>query len=102
MSMVSNCTYTCMIVNGTQSSQIKVHVFTVDGNSTYVVEPIGGAYGSKCGDWYELFPSKRFDSLEEAMREVVELQHQPQHQPQHRSQPQLRSLPQHRPQPAFL
>ena len=93
-----------MTVKG--SSQIKVHVITVDGNSTYVVEPIGGAYGGKCGDWYELFPSKRFDSLEEAMREVVELQHQNQHQPQHQHQPrpqhqhQLRPLP--RPQPAFL
>lgn len=91
-----------MTVKG--SSQIKVHVFTVDGNSTYVVEPIGGAYGGKCGDWYELFPSKRFDSLEEAMREVVELQHRPQPRPQLRSLP--RPQPQHRPQsqhqPAFL
>ena len=89
-----------MTVKG--SSQIKVHVITVDGNSTYVVEPIGGAYGGKCGDWYELFPSKRFDSLEEAMREVVELQHQ--HQPQHRPLHQSQHQPQHRPrpQPAFL
>jgi hypothetical protein len=54
--------------------------FTINGHRTYVVEPIGGGYG----DWYELFPSKRFDSLEEAMREVVELQHQ------------------HQPRPAFL
>lgn len=64
-----------MTVKG--SKNVKIHVFTVNGISTYVVEPIGG----KCGDWYELFPSKRFDSLEEAMREVVELQHR------HRSQP---------------
>jgi hypothetical protein len=77
-----------MIVKGALYSQIKVHVFTVDGHRTYVVEPIGEGYG----DWYELFSSKRFDLLEEAMREVVELQHQHQHQHQH----------QPRPRPAFL
>ncbi len=63
-------------------------MFTVDGNSIYVVEPIGEVYGG----WYELFSSKRFESLEEAMREVVELQHQHQHQHQH----------QPRPRPTFL
>ncbi len=59
----------CMTVNRT----IKIHVFTVNGISTYVVEQIGRSYG----DWYDIFPSKRFDSLEEAMREVVELNQQP-------------------------
>jgi hypothetical protein len=96
ISMVSNCTYTCITVNGALSSPIKVHMFTFDGIDTYVVEPIGGGYGGKCGGWYDLFPSKRFDSLEEAMREVVELQHQPQHQPQYQPQHQPR------PRPAFL
>jgi hypothetical protein len=65
------CTYMCMTIDG--SKPIKIHVFTVDGISTYVIEPIGGNYEG----WYDLFPSKRFDSLEEAMREVVELQQQP-------------------------
>jgi hypothetical protein len=51
---------------------IKIHIFMVDGIGTYVVEPIGGNYGG----WYDIFSSKRFDSLEEAMREVVELQQQ--------------------------
>lgn len=60
----------CMTVDG--SKPIKIHVFTVDGISTYVIEPIGGNYG----EWYDTFSSKRFDSLEEAMREVVELQQQ--------------------------
>jgi hypothetical protein len=70
LTMVSNYTYICMTVNG--SKNVKIHMFTVNDISTYVVEPIGGGYG----DWYELFPSKRFDSLEEAMREVVTLNHQ--------------------------
>lgn len=63
-----NCTYMCMTIDG--SKPIKIHVFTIDDISTYVVEPIGGNYG----EWYDMFSSKRFDSLEEAMREVVELQ----------------------------
>lgn len=65
------CTYMCITID--DSKPIKIHVFTVDGISTYVVEPIGGNYRG----WYDLFPSKRFDSLEEAMKEVVELQQQP-------------------------
>ena len=92
--MVSNCTYTCMTVH--DLIDVKVHSFTVNGICTYVVEPIGGVYEGKCGGWYELFPSRRFDSLEEAMREVVELQHP--HQPQSQPQP----LPPHQRQSAFL
>ena len=65
--------YMCMTVN----SSIKIHIFTVNGVSTYVVEPDGRNHGGKCGGWYDTFPSKRFDSLEEAMREVVELNQQP-------------------------
>lgn len=65
--------YMCMTVN----SSIKIHIFAVNDISAYVVEPVGRNYGGKCGGWYDIFPSKRFDSLEEAMREVVELNQQP-------------------------
>ena len=91
-----------MIVSG--PIVVKVHSFTVNGISTHVVEPIGRVYEGKCGGWYDLFPSRRFDSLEEAMREVVELQHQPPHLPQHQPphQPQHQHQPPHPHQPAFL
>jgi hypothetical protein len=62
-----------MTYNKNSTLPIKIHIFIVDGIGTYVVEPIGGNYG----EWYNIFRSKCFDSLEEAMREVVELNHQP-------------------------
>jgi hypothetical protein len=65
--------YMCMTYNKNSTLPIKIHIFIVDGIGTYVVEPIGGNYG----EWYNIFRSKCFDSLEEAMREVVELNHQP-------------------------
>lgn len=66
------CKYTCITINNATTrydSHVKIHVFTIRGISTYVVEPIGDNYGG----WYEIFPSRRFDSLEEAMMEVVTL-----------------------------
>ena len=70
------CTYTCMTIKGPTTnyeSYVKIHIFTVNSISTYVVEPIGDNYGG----WYDVFPSKRFDSLEEATMEVVTLNQQP-------------------------
>lgn len=69
-----NCTYTRMDVTAAaeQEPAISIHCFNVNGVETFMVQPCAPV----CDDWYQLFGSKRFDTLEEAMREVLALQYQ--------------------------
>lgn len=65
-------TYTRMDVTAAadQEPVISIHCFDINGVKTFMVEPCEPV----CDDWYQLFGSKRFDTLEETMREVVALQ----------------------------